>query len=489
MSASEEEAAEWNNIMDYGPLTDRRRFIAGTASAAALLQTPRWLSAATPAPGMQVFLTSDKQRHEPVGSVAFGHPSTAASSSTVIQVDSTVQYQPVLGFGSALTDASCFLLSQMDSGARQKFLAETYSPQQMGLNLGRASIGSSDYSRNVFNYDDVDGDTELKHFSIEHDEAYILPILREIRSTNPALFLLASPWSPPGWMKTYGSMLGGWMSAPFLESYAQYFKKFVQAYAKGGVKIDAVTSQNEVETDQGGRMPAAYWTPDMEENFVRNHLGPLFHNEEIDTQIWLLDHNYELWKRVRWQLRDAKLRTFVSGVAWHGYVGTPDMMSQLHEVEPEVPFYWTEGGPDITDPRYALEWTRWGTVFTEAMRNWCRGIITWNLMLDQDGNPNIGPFKCGGLVTLKPDGSLVESGQYWALRHFSQHVKRQAARIASHSDASELAHIAFRNPDASKVLVVTNTGGARSLQIRAGEAVGTVMIPANALATMVWQER
>ena len=462
-------------------MIDRRCFLTGAAAVACV--TPGWLSAqARPA---QLFVTGGKLRHQAQPLTPFATSAQAPGADTVT-VDAGSRFQTVLGFGSALTDASCYLLQQMQPGVRQKFLRETYSPDALSLNFGRVAIGSSDYSRSVFNYDDTPNDTALTHFSIAHDEDYILPMLREIRKLNPDLFLLASPWSPPGWMKTYGSMLGGWMSSEYLEPYAQYFLKFLQAYAKAGVPIDAVTSQNELETDQNGSMPATYWTPEMEEDFIRDHLGPLLRREQKGTQIWLLDHNYNLWKRVAWQLRDQKLRPFVDGVAWHGYLGTADMMARLHDSYPEVPFYWTEGGPDVTDPNYATEWTRWGRIFTEAMRNWCRGLITWNLLLDQDGNPNIGPFRCGGLVTVKPDGTLVESGQYWTLRHFSQHVKRQAARVATHSDASELQHIGFRNPDGSTVLIVTNTGAARSLQVAADGHSVDVALPEDSVATLVW---
>ena len=461
---------------------DRRTFLAGAAATGAVLASPTWLSAAPLASSMQVYSTDAEHRHQLISA----QPTASSPGSDIVLIDAKTQYQPMLGFGSALTDASCYLLSSMEPTARQKFLADTYSPGAMDLNFGRVAIGSSDYSRSLFNYDDVDGDTEMKQFSIAHDEAYILPMLREICSVSPDLFLLATPWSPPGWMKTYGSMLGGWMSSKYLGPYASYFVKFLQAYAKAGVQIGAVTSQNELETDQSGSMPATLWTPEIEETFVRDHLGPMLHKESLDTQIWLLDHNYDLWKRVRWQLRDAELRKYVSGVAWHGYLGTPDMMSRLHDVDPDVPFYWTEGGPDVTDPNYATDWTRWGRIFTEAMNNWCRGLITWNLMLDPNGDPNIGPFKCGGLVTLKADGSIAQSGQYWALRHLSQHVKRGAVRIASHSDASELCHIAFQNPDGSRVLIVTNTGAPRPLGVTHESSAATVLIAANSVSTIVW---
>lgn len=408
------------------------------------------------------------------------------STQEELLVDVEQRHQSMLGFGSAYTDASCFLLSGMQPDARQRFLTETFSPTQMNLNMGRATIGASDYSRDVYNYDDVPGDVELKHFSIAHDEAYILPMLREMRRLNPELFLLATPWSPPGWMKTYGSMLGGWMTNKYLAPYARYFSLYLDAYRKAGVPINAVTAQNELETDQSGSMPATYWPPELESDFIRDHLGPLLRKRDDKTQIWLLDHNYNLWKRVKWQMQDSELRKYVSGVAWHGYVGTPDQMSRLHETEPELPFYWTEGGPDISDPKYALDWTRWGTTFSAAINNWCRCLITWNLMLDERGAPNIGPFSCGGLVTLRSNGALQYSGQYWALRHFSQHVQRGATRIGTHSDASELSHIAFQNVDGSVALVLTNTGDERPLRLAYGASQTQVLLDQNSITTLTW---
>ena len=464
----------------------RRQFLKAASAASASTLLPAWSLLAEPAnPNpVQIFTTSETTKHAE-GAPLFLRKTGPARGTETLAVDPTTTFQPMLGFGCAYTDASCFLLNTMPAEARQPFLRETFSPQGMALNVGRTSIGASDYSRDVYSYDDVPDDVTMQHFSIEHDRAYILPMLREMRHINPELFLLSTPWSPPGWMKTYGSMLGGWMTYKYLGPYALYISRFLDAYRDAGVAIDAVTSQNELETDQGGSMPATFWAPEVEADFLRDHLGPLLKKKGDKTQIWLLDHNYDLWKRVRWQLRDPALRPFVDGVAWHGYVGTPDMMSRLHDTEPNLPFYWTEGGPDITDPKYTYDWTRWGTLFTQAIANWCRCLITWNLMLDPRGKPNIGPFSCGGLVTLNADFSLTYSGQYWALRHFSQHVRRGAVRLASHSDASELQHIAFRNPDGSLVVVLTNTGEERTLQLALSEGTVEVPLARQSMATVI----
>jgi glucosylceramidase len=428
-----------------------------------------------------------------------------------LHVDSTRQYQPILGFGAALTDASCFLLSGMPPAARHAFLSEIYSPSGLNLNVGRCCIGASDYSRSVYSYDDVPDDVNLDHFSLKHDEAYILPTLREIREINPSLFLMATPWSPPGWMKTYGttfggrttenyldpyahslwelsngSMLGGWMSEKYLGVYSRYLEKFLQGYAQAGAPVHAITSQNEIATTQNGRMPACRWSPDLEAAFVRDHLGPLLRAQHQETQIWLLDHNYSYYERVASQLEDKQLTKYVDGVAWHGYEGTPDQMSLVRRKDPDIPFYWTEGGPFINDPDYARDWAKWGGIFTDVLENWCRCAIAWNLMLDPRGKPNLGPYTCGGLVTLRDDGSLLKSGQCHALRHFSQHLQRDGRRIASASNAPSLRHLAVRNPDGGFGLVMTNPGEGQDLRIvYAGQQL-SFSLPRNAVATLAW---
>lgn len=465
----------------------RREFLqaAGVVSTLPLLRPLMGYAQSSKGGGAGVFRTSATKKHEAGPPISFRKRRSDEAASDSILVDPSDRRQSMLGFGCAYTDASCFLLNTMQPDARRSFLHDTFAPDRMNLNVGRTTIGASDYSRDLYSYDDTPDDLTMAHFSIAHDEAYILPMLREMRRINPELFLLSTPWSPPGWMKTYGSMLGGWMTNKYLAPYALYFSRFLDAYRAAGVPINAVTSQNELETDQAGHMPATYWTPEIESDFIRDHLGPLLKEKKDPAEIWLLDHNYDLWKRVRWQMQDPALRKYVSGVAWHGYLGTADMMSRLHETELSLPFYWTEGGPDYTDPNYATEWTRWGTIFTEALANWCRCIITWNLMLDPQGSPNIGPFSCGGLVTLKPDGSLAYSGQYWALRHFSQHVRRDAVHIASHSDASELKHIAFQNTDGSSVLIVTNTGEERDLRLLSKDVEATVHVEKKSIMTIV----
>ena len=402
-------------------------------------------------------------------------------------LDPGKRFQDVLGFGAAFTDAACYTFNRLEAAARESLFHELFHPAEMGLNLCRTCIGASDYSTEVFSYDEGDPDPEMKRCSIAHDQAYVLPMLREARKVNPELFLFSSPWSPPGWMKAGGSMLGGSMRQRYYGPYAQYFLKFLQSYAAEGVAIQAVTVQNEVDTDQDARMPACLWPQEYEIAFVKNHLGPVLQKSGMATQIWILDHNYNLWGRAVDELEDPDLRKFCNSVAFHGYVGAPEMMSRVREAFPQVQLYWTEGGPDYTAPDYASDWVQWGRTYTQVLRNWCRGITGWNLALDEKGRPNIGPFTCGGLVTVDSQTKEISrSGQYWAFAHFSRNVQRGGRRFESTGTVAGVEHVGFENPDGRRVLILTNSSDSKSVTLKLANQSANVSLPASSISTLSW---
>ena len=431
------------------------------------------------------WVTNDKLRFTRQDPIRWQPSGTSKEGDIVLDQDT--KFQEILGFGAAFTDAACFMFSQLAAPARERLFHELFHPSEMGLNVCRTCIGSSDYSTHVYNYDEGEPDPELTRFSIEPDKQYILPILREARKANPDLFVFSSPWSPPGWMKSGGSMLGGSMRRRYLPLYAQYFLKFLSAYQKEGVAIQAVTPQNEVDTDQDGRMPACIWPQEYEIEFVRDHLGPLLKGNGMATKVWILDHNYNLWGRAVSELDDPGLRKYCNAIAWHGYVGKPEMMSKAHEAHPDAEMYWTEGGPDYTSPDYLTDWAKWGETFTAILRNWCRSITGWNLALDERGRPNVGPFPCGGLVTIDSHSrEITRSGQYWGLGHFSRAIRRGARRFASESALTEISHAAFENPDGTRVVVVTNSGAARTTTLQLGTMKAELALDKNSITTFVW---
>jgi len=435
---------------------------------------------------ISVWVTSGNQRFASASPVEWFAARTTPTRE-YITLNPGVKFQEILGFGGALTDATCYLLSQLDAGARQQLFHELFDPSQMNLSVCRICVGSSDYSRNVYSFDEGEADPDLKRFSIDHDKEYILPMLRQARQVNSELFLFSSPWSPPGWMKFNGSMLGGSMRKYYFPAYARYYLKFLQAYAEAGVAVQAVTLQNEVDTDQDGKMPACLWGQEYEIEFVRDHLGPLLESSGLPAKIWILDHNYNLWGRAVCSLQDEGLRRYCNAVAWHGYAGSPEMMTKVQEAHPEIEMYWTEGGPDYTDPGYLTEWCKWGATFAGALRNWCRSITSWNIALDERGRPNIGPFSCGGVITINSQTKdIIRSGQYWGFAHHSRVIRRGARRFDSQSPIEDIQHVAFENPDGGRVLVLTNAGPERTVEIRLGNQAAQIPLQANSLNTLRW---
>jgi glucosylceramidase len=251
------------------------------------------------------------------------------------------------------------------------------------------------------------------------------------------------------------------------------------------VPVNAVSVQNEVDAEQEGHMPACLWSQEQEWQFVGDHLGPAFARDKIDTKIWIIDHNYDLWGRALDILAKPEVNRYIDGVAWHGYVGDPSSMTRVHDAYPTKHTYWTEGGPDYTAPDYLTDWAKWGGTFAEILRNWARSIIGWNLALDEKGKPNIGPFPCGGMVQIDSvTKAISRSGQYWALAHYSSAIRRGARRIASQGEIEKVSHVAFVNPDGGAAVVLANQGAERDVVIEAHGRAARIHLPPDSLVTL-----
>jgi len=186
-------------------------------------------------------------------------------------------------------------------------------------------------------------------------------------------------------------------------------------------------------------------------------------------------------------LSDPEVFRDVDGVAWHGYMGEPDAMTRVHDRFPTKGAYWTEGGPDYTAPDYRTDWAKWAGAYAQILKNWARCIVAWNLVLDEKGRPNIGPFNCGGVVTLdSKTQELTRSGQYWAFAHYAKAVKRGAQVIATSGDSAGVEHVAFANPDGSYVLVLANTGDERAVECRFTERALPLTLARNSVLTVTW---
>lgn len=471
--------------------TSRRDFLklsaVSVASAAVSSALPALATTSAPSGEVRSWSTYGTRRFAPESPLLW--QSASGSGEDSITLDPSKQFQDILGFGAAFTDASCYVFNSMPSAARAELLHEFFSPDAMHFNVCRTCIGASDYSTRAYTYNDSPRpDPTLAAFNIDPDGVYIIPTMAAARKFNPDLFLFASPWSPPAWMKANNSLLGGSMRKTNYAPYAQYFLRFLRSYHEAGVKINAVTVQNEVDTDQDGRMPACLWGQEYEIEFIKGHLGPVLRNAGMDTKIWALDHNYNLWGRAIGELSDPDAYRFIDGIAWHGYAGDPSGMTRVHDAFPAKPAYWTEGGPDFTAPDYLTDWTKWSADFAEILRNWARSITAWNLVLDEQGKPNIGPFSCGGVVTVDSRSKAVtRSGQYWALAHYSRMIQRGARVFSTTGGPKDVAHVAVENPDGTRIVVLANSRAERAVQLRLEGSAVTIQMPRESVFTVAWK--
>lgn len=404
--------------------------------------------------------------------------------------------QEILGFGAALTDAACVMLNRMPITERDMLLNEIFAPDQTNFSIARICVGSSDYAETVYHFAPVPDDIEMKYFDASHDDKNIIPVLRKVREINPELYIFSSPWSPPGWMKTSNQMEGGWMREKYLEAYANYCLKFLQYYMKQGIKINAITPQNETETDQISRMPACFWHPELEMKFAKIMRRLLDANGFKDVKIWLMDHNFVMWRRAIFEMNNPEVKSACAGIAWHPYEGYAEQINWFRRVHPECENHWTEGS--IISDMYAdrfngqrgeMSFGDYAKSFIAGLENGCQSITVWNLALDEEGYPNVGPFNCRGIIEISRDGKCVKrSKEYFTLAHFSKYIKRGARRIIVRKldVPPNFDVVAFENPDGTAVVVVANTDTYDSmLNLKVGEKVVSLRVLRESVSTVI----
>ncbi len=382
-----------------------------------------------------------------------------------IQVNDGVRYQTIEGFGASLTDSSAWLLwNKLSESQRHQTLEKLFDPQKgIGLGLLRQPMGASDFALEDYSYDDVpsgETDADLKKFSIEKDKRYIIPLLREALALNPQLKVIATPWSPPGWMKTSQSMIQGALLPSAYKPLAQYFVKFVQAYQQSGIPIYAITMQNEPLTIPEN-YPGMNMTSTEQAIFLRDYLGPAFRDAQLKTKILVFDHNWNLIHHPIEVLNDPQAASYAAGIATHCYGGDASAQDELHSRFPDKEIWFTECSGGDWQKGKLLE--QQGRLMIEVTRHWSRSVVLWNIALDQNHEPYLGGCtNCRGVVTIKHDvisAQVVPTVDFTALAHVSKFVKPGAARVDSNTfGQASLEDVAFQNPDGSMALLVLNSG-------------------------------
>ena len=420
------------------------------------------------------------------------HFAASTEQMPTIKVNDMQQFQPMEGFGFAVTGGSAQLLMRMSPATRTALLKEIFSTEGDGIGVSyiRVSIGASDMNDHVYSYDDMPAgasDPDLAKFSLEPDRADVIPVLKEILAINPHIKILGSPWSAPAWMKTNDDVRGGELKPEYYGVFAQYFVKYIEGMKAEGINLTAITVENEPLNPKNTPSMAMFAQEECE--FIAKYLGPAFEKAGIKTEIQVYDHNPDVPSYPLSILADPVAGKYVSGTAFHLYGGSPEMLTKVHNMYPNKNLYMTEqsvtqrpGSPimGIAEPV--------DRVLIGSTRNWSRNVMLWNLAADPHAGPhtgNGGCTGCFGAITLDGDKATLNVA-YYALAHFSKFVPPGSVRIGS-SQIEQVATAAFLTPEGKVVLVVSNTGNfSKTFHIAYhGETLTTTM-PSESVGTYVW---
>lgn len=389
-------------------------------------------------------------------------PLRTNSTCNRVIVDEDKLYQTMDGFGASFTDSAAYLIHQvLEPEQRASLMRKLFDPEEgIGLSVLRNPMGASDYAREIYSYNDLaegQTDLELANFSIAHDEEDIIPLLAEATSLNPKIKLMASPWSPPGWMKTSGSMIGGVLKPECYGVYGEYFVRYIQAYAERGLNIYAITPQNEALYSPG-HYPGMLMLPEEQIEFIKYHLKPALLKHNLHTKIFCYDHNWDEPNYPRAVLEQAYDE--VDGIAWHWYGGDPSAQSELFEAFPNKEVHFTEGSGGEWIPPFEEAFSNVMRTGIEILRNHSQSFILWNMALDEQNGPTVpgfGKSTCRGVVTINQQTkALTYTLDYYALAHFSKCIRPGARRLGASTANGCIRTVAFKNPDQSLAIVMFN---------------------------------
>ena len=439
-------------------------------------------------PGLRVFLTDryGQSRLSEQPALAFARGAPALSR---ISVNSESAFQTILGFGGAFTEAAALTWQGLTEAGRAELLRDYFDPERgHGYCLCRVHIGSCDFATGNYSHVETPGDTELNGFSIARDRQALIPFIKAAqRVTNRPLRLLASPWSPPAWMKSNGAMNhGGTLLSEFWPSWAQCYVKFILAYAAEGIPIWGVSVQNEPEATQ--RWDSCRYSAEQERDFVRDHLGPTLEAAGLDqVRIIIWDHNRDrMVERARVVYDDPAAAHYVWGTGFHWYGEDHfDNVQAVHDAWPDKHLLFTEGcqegGPH--DGSWELG-ERYARSMINDLNRWTEGWIDWNLLLDLDGGPNHVGNYCSAPVLAERSGPLRHQSSYFYIGHFARFVQPGARRVHCGMEHAGLEAAAFANPDGTIAVVVLNRSEqAQHFVLAIDGRDAPAELPARAIAT------
>jgi glucosylceramidase len=436
-------------------------------------------------------------RITPGGEINFKKGTQPTENEISIFVNPKIQFQTMLGFGGAITDASSEVFAKLSPEVQEEFLKAYFDDDGLDYSLARTTIHSADFGSGSYTYIE-EGDSELKTFSIEHDRKFRIPLIkRAIQAAGGELLMYASPWSPPAFMKDTNNMLhGGKLLPEFYQPWANYYTKFIKAYEKEGIPIWGITIQNEPMATQ--IWESSIYTAEEERDFLKLYLGPTMEREGLgDKKIIVWDHNRDLAShRANTIFGDPEASKYAWGIGYHWYeiwTGSDAKhvnLQNVYESYPDKPILFTEGTIEKFDPERYQYWPNAERYANDMINDFNVGVVgwtDWNILLDENGGPNhVGNFCFAPIHADTNTGELIYTPTYYFLGHFSKFIKPGAKRVSTTVSQSFLLSASFVNPDGSLATVILNkTDEPISFSFYVGDREAEWSIPARAIQTVV----
>ncbi len=405
-----------------------------------------------------------------------------------IVIDARERHQAMLGFGASMTDSSAALIMRLPPDARDRLMRELFSATEgIGLNYLRQPIGPTDFVATL-PYATYEA---AGVFDPSPDERGVLPLLRAALSINSDVRLMGTPWTAPASMKDRGRLEGGRLRPDAYDAYADYLVSAIEAYNRAGAPISDLTVQNEPQHEAG--YPSMVMSAEEQAAFIRV-LDRRLTAAELETRLFAFDHNWDGPNYALEVLAQNRDVARLEGAAFHCYAGDPEAQAEVREAGWRVLHTECSGIDSEDRARTFSDTLQWQAerLLIRGPRSGSETAVTWNVALDESGGPHVGQCgdRCNGIVEISGD-TYLRNAEFYVLGHASRFVRRGARRIGSEGDPSTgLRHVAFENPDGTRVLIVLNAAShdqrvAVSERSRSFHAV----VPAGALATLSWPGR